>query len=66
MAQKIIHSTLEPTDLNKDIEADYALIGDASLTLDALISEVEDRLKGKTTRFRSGREENSGNENYLA
>ena len=44
---KIVHSTLEPTDLNKDIEADYALIGDAGLTLDALMTEIEDRLKGK-------------------
>ena len=44
---KIIHSTLEPTDLNKDIEADHALIGDAGLTLEALIGEVEDRLKGE-------------------
>ena len=44
---KIVHSTLEPTDLNKDIEADYALIGDAGLTLDALVTEVKERLKGK-------------------
>ena len=43
---KIIHSTLEPTDLNKDVEADYALIGDAALTLDALLVQVEKELNG--------------------
>ncbi|RMF87360.1 MAG: thiamine pyrophosphate-requiring protein [Nitrospinota bacterium] len=39
-----IHATLDPADLNKDIRADYALIGDAQLTLQALIAEVKDRL----------------------
>ncbi len=40
----IIHATLDPADLNKDIPAEYALIGDAKLTLDALISEVKEIL----------------------
>ena len=44
---KIIHCTLEPTDLNKDVEADYALIGDAALTLDAVLEHVEKKLDGK-------------------
>ena len=44
---KIIHCTLEPTDLNKDVEADYALIGDAALTLDAVLDHVEKKLDGK-------------------
>ena len=30
----IVHATLDPMDLNKDVEAQYALIGDAKLTLD--------------------------------
>jgi thiamine pyrophosphate-dependent acetolactate synthase large subunit-like protein len=42
----IIHATLDPADLNKDIPADYALIGDAKLTLQDLIAEVKDRLGG--------------------
>jgi acetolactate synthase-1/2/3 large subunit len=42
-----VHATLDPTDVNKDIPSDYALIGDALLTLDALIAEVKDRLKGQ-------------------
>ena len=45
----IIHATLDPADLNKDVRAEYALIGDAKLTLQALIGEVKDRL-GASTR----------------
>ncbi|MCC6178743.1 MAG: thiamine pyrophosphate-requiring protein [Chloroflexi bacterium] len=43
----IIHATLDSLDLNKDVVADYALIGDADLILNALIAEVRDRLGGK-------------------
>ena len=32
----IIHATLDPMDLNKDVPAHYGLIGDARLTLEAL------------------------------
>ena len=45
--KRIAHATLDPLDINKDIVADIALAGDAALTLDALIGEVKDRLKGK-------------------
>jgi len=41
-----IHATLDPTDINKDVPADHALVGDAQLTLEALLAEVRDRLKG--------------------
>src|SRR5688572_7688248 len=44
--KKIAHATLDPTDINKDVPAELALIGDAGLTLDALLQEVRDRLKG--------------------
>jgi acetolactate synthase-1/2/3 large subunit len=43
----IIHATLDPEDLNKDVVADYALVGDAALTLDALVAAVKDELGGK-------------------
>jgi len=43
----IIQATLDPADLAKDIPVEYALIGDAGLTLEALIAEVKDRLKGR-------------------
>jgi len=45
--KKFVHSTLDPADLSKDIRADYALIGDAGLVLDALLVEIKDRLHGK-------------------
>ncbi|MGH7318791.1 MAG: thiamine pyrophosphate-requiring protein [Candidatus Rokuibacteriota bacterium] len=42
----IVHATLDAADLNKDVPADYALIGDAGLTLEALVPEVKARLGG--------------------
>jgi acetolactate synthase-1/2/3 large subunit len=42
----MIHATLDPADLNKDVVADHALIGDAGLALDGLLHEVKDRLRG--------------------
>jgi acetolactate synthase-1/2/3 large subunit len=45
--KRIAHATLDPLDINKDIVADLAVAGDAGLTLDALLVEVKDRLKGK-------------------
>ena len=36
----IIHATLDPMDLNKDVPAQYGLIGDAKLSLDALNSAM--------------------------
>jgi len=43
----MIHATLDPADLNKDVPAAHALIGDAQLTLQALVAAVGDRLGGK-------------------
>jgi acetolactate synthase-1/2/3 large subunit len=43
----IIHATLDPGDINKDVVAADALVGDAGLTLDALNEAVADRLKNK-------------------
>jgi thiamine pyrophosphate-dependent acetolactate synthase large subunit-like protein len=45
--KKMVHLTLDPADINKDIASDLALVGDAALALDALIEEVRDRLHGK-------------------
>jgi acetolactate synthase-1/2/3 large subunit len=42
----IVHATLDPADLNKDVAADHVLVGDAALTLDTLVAEVRDRLRG--------------------
>src|SRR5262245_53189153 len=43
----VIQATLDAADLAKDIPIDHALIGDAALTLEALIAEVKGRLGGK-------------------
>ena len=42
----IVHATLDAADLNKSVPADHALIGDAGLTLEALVTEVKERLGG--------------------
>jgi acetolactate synthase-1/2/3 large subunit len=44
--KRIAHATLDPADINKDVRAELALVGDAGLTLDALLAEVADRLRG--------------------
>lgn len=41
----IIHATLDPADLNKDLRAELGLIGDARLMLEALVTEVRDILR---------------------
>ena len=43
----IIHATLDSLDLNKDLESQHQILGDAGLILDALLLEVKDRLKSK-------------------
>ncbi len=37
----ILHSTLDPAHLNKDVEARVGLLGDAALVLDALLDEID-------------------------
>jgi thiamine pyrophosphate-dependent acetolactate synthase large subunit-like protein len=43
---RIAHATLDPLDINKDVRAELALVGDAALTLEALLAGVRDRLRG--------------------
>src|SRR6266508_4039014 len=43
----MIHATLDPADINKNVVADYVILGDARLTLEALVAEVNDRLGDK-------------------
>lgn len=42
----IVHATLDPDDFNHTVPVDYALAGDAALTLDALLGEIGERLDG--------------------
>jgi acetolactate synthase-1/2/3 large subunit len=39
--KRIIHATLDPDHLNKDVRAELGLVGDAGLTLDALLAELQ-------------------------
>jgi acetolactate synthase-1/2/3 large subunit len=40
----LIHATLDPNDINKDIAAQYAIVGDADLVLDAMLAALQDGL----------------------
>ncbi|MGD9754855.1 MAG: thiamine pyrophosphate-binding protein, partial [Acidimicrobiia bacterium] len=40
---KLVHCTVDPADLQKDLPTEHALIGDAQLTLRALLGELEGR-----------------------
>jgi acetolactate synthase-1/2/3 large subunit len=51
--KRVIQATLDPADLNKDVPIEYALVGDARLTLEALVAEVR-RLLGGKPRGRAG------------
>jgi acetolactate synthase-1/2/3 large subunit len=44
--KKIIHSTNDPGDINKEYRPDHAVVGDAALVLDSLIEEVSRQRKG--------------------
>jgi thiamine pyrophosphate-dependent acetolactate synthase large subunit-like protein len=39
--KKVIHATLDPLDLNKDLRSEIGLVGDAQLTLQAIIAELQ-------------------------
>jgi len=45
--KKVIHATSDASDFNANVEVEYPLVGDAALTLEALLAEVRDRLGGK-------------------
>ncbi len=53
----IIHSTNEAGDINKDYRADHALVGDAGLVIEALITEVERQKGGAGGNARKSLEE---------
>ena len=50
----IIHATLDPADINKNVVSQHALLGDADLTLRALIAAVSDRLGGQSRGRQAG------------
>lgn len=44
--KRVIHATLDPADINKDVPVDIPLVGDAGLILDGLVAAVRDRTEG--------------------
>jgi acetolactate synthase I/II/III large subunit len=46
----IVHSTLDPVDINKDVVAEHALVGDAKLTLEALVEDLSGRVEADRGR----------------
>ncbi len=45
--KRVIHATLDPADINKDVPVDAALVGDAQLILEGLVEAVRDRIDDK-------------------
>ena len=59
--KRIIHATLDPADINKDVPAEMALVGDAGLILESLIDAIRARSKGASVeRANAVAEEISG------
>ncbi len=48
--KRVIHATLDPEDINKDVPVDAALVGDARLILEGLVEAIRERIKGKPER----------------
>ena len=44
--KRVIHATLDPADINKDVPVELALVGDARLTLDGLLNALCERFSG--------------------
>ena len=44
--KSVIHATLDPADINKDLCSDHVLLGDARLVLEAVVAEVRNHLDG--------------------
>ena len=49
----MIHATLDPADINKDVPVESALVGDAGLILDGLVEAVKDRSNGASDSKRA-------------
>ena len=44
--KRVVHATLDPADINKDVPVEAALVGDARLILEGLVAAVQDRYDG--------------------
>jgi thiamine pyrophosphate-dependent acetolactate synthase large subunit-like protein len=64
--KKIIHATLDPDHLGKDIPIDIGLIGDAGLTMDGLIADLATRIKKPRSRTAVAKEIAALDKEWLA
>ncbi|HYF09496.1 MAG TPA: thiamine pyrophosphate-requiring protein [Acetobacteraceae bacterium] len=64
--KKIIHATLDPDHLGKDVAIEIGLVGDAALTLEALIAELKGRIKEARDQAPVAREIAGLHEEWLA
>ena len=62
----IIHATLDPTDVNKDTASTLAVLGDAKLTLAALIEEVSKTQKSARDHSAAAKEIKEVHDAWLA
>lgn len=44
--KRVIHATLDPADINKDVPVEIALVGDAGLILEGLVGAIRERSGG--------------------
>ena len=51
--KRVIHATVDPADINKDVPVETALVGDAGLILDGLVEAVRDRSNGASEEHRA-------------
>ena len=51
--KRVIHATLDPADINKDVPVETALVGDAGLILEGLLEAVRDRSNGASEEHRA-------------
>ncbi len=47
--KRIVHATVDPSDLNKDYSADVAILGDAKLILRQMVDRARDEIGGEAT-----------------
>jgi thiamine pyrophosphate-dependent acetolactate synthase large subunit-like protein len=62
----VIHATLDPVDLNKGVIAQYALLGDAQLTLCALLAACRQKVSSPRDATRVTREIQAVTEEWMA
>jgi thiamine pyrophosphate-dependent acetolactate synthase large subunit-like protein len=62
----VIHSTVDPNHINKDVEAKIGLVGDAALVLEALLEEVGKSVKADRDHKAVASEISKINEEWLA